>query len=379
MTASGIIFANTHDSRISELTRKRTIASVPFGCRYRLIDFTLSNMVNSNIYNISVITQNNYQSLMDHIGSGKDWDLARRSGGIKILPPNISSGGTGANANGTAATRMSSLKSVFVSISKITDDFVVMSDCDVICNMDFSDMIEYHCETGADITIATRRTAFTDADTSSGVILETDENACVNRVVVNPGNYSGETDVSLNMMVMRTELLKKIVADAIAYGYNSFTHDIISGQCGHFKINVYRYDGYFADIDSTAKYFKSNMDLIFSGDARKSLFDVKNRPVYTKVRNSIPTYYASTSRTKGSLIADGCVIEGEVENSVLFRGVKVGKGTVVKNSILMQDTQCGDNVYLNCVIADKNVVIRDGRVLSGCECQPYVIDKGKMI
>ena len=135
MAVTGIIFSNIHDNNIPELTRVRTIASVPFGCRYRFIDFTLSNMVNANIFNIDVITQSNYQSLMDHLGSGKDWDLARRSGGIKILPPNIMAGDTARASSYT--TRLEALKSVYNSIAKIKDEYVVMSDCDVICNVDF--------------------------------------------------------------------------------------------------------------------------------------------------------------------------------------------------------------------------------------------------
>ena len=148
MSVAGIIFSNIHDTNMPELTRNRTMASVPFGCRYRLIDFTLSNMVNSNINNISVITHYNYQSLMDHIGSGKDWDLARKSGGIKILPPFITAYAN--NSNSLYSTRLEALKSVNNSISKIPDDYVVLSDCDIICNIDLNDMVENHIANNAD-------------------------------------------------------------------------------------------------------------------------------------------------------------------------------------------------------------------------------------
>lgn len=154
MTAAGIIFSNIHDANLPELTRMRTTASVPFACRYRFIDFALSNMVNSNIYNISVITHYNYQSLMDHLGSGKDWDLARRSGGIKILPPNITAYANG--SNDLYRTRLEALKSVANAIARISDEYVVLSDCDVICNIDFNDMIEDHIKYGADMTIAVK-------------------------------------------------------------------------------------------------------------------------------------------------------------------------------------------------------------------------------
>ena len=125
---------------------------------------------------------------------------------------------------------------------------------------------------------------------------------------------------------------------------------------------------------SLSDYFRCSMDLL-DPEIRNSLFAVRNRPVFTKVRNSAPTSYVTGAIVRNSLIADGCVIEGTVENSILFRGVKVGKNTHIKNSIIMQDTITGENVYLNCVITDKNVVIRDGRVLSGHETKPFFIDK----
>ena len=173
MSAAGIIFSNIHDTKMPELTRNRTMASVPYGCRYRLIDFTLSNMVNSNISNVSVITHYNYQSLMDHIGSGKDWDLARRSGGIKILPPYIAAYAN--NSNSLYGTRLEALKSVSNYISKITDDYVVLSDCDVICNIDFKDMIKSHMESGADITIAVKNFHLSKEKAKANVIIDSDE------------------------------------------------------------------------------------------------------------------------------------------------------------------------------------------------------------
>lgn len=377
MAVTGIIFSNIHDNNIPELTRLRTIASVPFGCRYRFIDFTLSNMVNANIFNIDVITQSNYQSLMDHLGSGKDWDLARRSGGIKILPPNIMAGDTARQTSYT--TRLEALKSVYNSISKIKDEYVVMSDCDVICNINFKAIIEDHIKNKADITMAVKTMTLTEGQAAANVLFASDENGRITDVLPYPKNFTGEADVALNIVVMRTDYLLHMVQDAIAHDYNSMTRDFINRYKDTKNFRVYKYDGYFACVSSLADYFRCSMEQITDDNARKSLFDVPNRPVYTKVRNSTPTYYSDTSSVKNSMIADGCVIEGTVENSILFRGVKVGRNCTVKNCILMQDTITGENVFLNYVIADKNVVIRDGRMLSGCDVQPYYIEKGKMI
>ena len=377
MSAAGIIFSNIHDNNIPELTRNRTMASVPFGCRYRLIDFTLSNMVNSNISNISVITHYNYQSLMDHIGSGKDWDLARRSGGIKILPPFITAYAN--NVNQLYETRLEALKSVNYSLSKITDDYVVLSDCDVICNIDLNDMIKYHKDNNADITMAVKKVNLTKDQAKINVLVESDEEGKITDVKAYPTNFEGEADINLNIMVMTRQYLQEVVVDSIAHNYTSLTKDVILRGISRRAYRTYRYDGYFACITSSQDYYLSSMQLINDKDVRKQLFGVKNRPIYTKVRNSAPTYYSPDAKVKNSLIADGCEIFGEVENSIVFRGTKIGNGSVVKNSILFQDTYTGENVQLNCVIADKNVMIRDNKVLSGDETLPFYLAKGKMI
>jgi len=377
MSASGIIFSNIHDNNIPELTRLRTVASVPFACRYRFIDFTLSNMVNSNIFNISVITHYNYQSLMDHIGSGKDWDLARRSGGIKILPPYITAYAN--NVSTLYQTRLEALKSVNYSISRITDDYVVLSDCDVICNVDLNDIIANHQKTGADMTIAVKTVDLTPETARINTIFKSDNEGRVTDVLTYPTNYSGTADISLNIIVMNTSYLQTIVLDAIAHNYVSLTRDIIARNLSHMNYRIYKYEGYFACISSFMEYYKHSMELLTNAEARDSLFNVKNRPVYTKVRNSIPAYYSTTSNIKNSMVADGCYIEGNVENSILFRGVRVGRNATVKNSIIMQDTVISEGVFLNCVIADKNAVIRDGRMLCGADTQPFYVSKGKML
>lgn len=377
MSTAGIIFSNIHDNNIPELTRNRTMASVPFGCRYRLIDFALSNMVNSNITNISVITHYNYQSLMDHIGSGKDWDLARRSGGIKILPPFITAYAN--NINSLYTTRLEALKSVNYSISKITDDYVVLSDCDVICNIDLNDMIKNHKENNADITIAVKKVLLNKEKAKINVLIDADDSGRVTDVQAYPTSFEGEADINLNIMVMTRQYLQEIVLDAIAHNYTSLTRDIILKNINNRIYRTYRYDGYFACITSSEEYYTSSMELINKPGVREELFGVRNRPVYTKVRNSVPTYYSPDAKVKNSVIADGCEIYGEVENSIIFRGTKIGKGTVVKNCILFQDTFTGENVKLNCVITDKNVVIRDNKILSGDPTIPFYLGKGKMV
>ena len=377
MSVQGIIFSNLHDKNIPELTLRRTMASVPYAGRYRLIDFALSNMVNSGITSVSVITHYNYQSLMDHIGAGKDWDLARRSGGIKILPPYMTAYANQSNA--LYNSRMEALKSVNYSVSRFTSDYVVLSDCDVICNVDLNDMINDHIENNADITIAVKRVLLNKDSASRNVIIDADPEGRIVDINPYPTNVNGYRDIDLNILVINRDYLQSVVVDAIAHGYTSFNRDVIARNTARRNFRIYKYDGYFANIGSLTDYYSHSMELLGTPENRDEIFGIKTRPIYTKVRNSAPTRYAESSVVKNSLVADGCIIDGTVENSIIFRGVKISRGATVKNSILFQDTVIGENVFLNCVITDKNVVIRDGRILSGHETLPFFVEKGKMI
>ncbi|MBO5767166.1 MAG: glucose-1-phosphate adenylyltransferase subunit GlgD [Clostridia bacterium] len=376
MNAVGIIFSSINEKSVYELTKQRTMASVPFGCRYRLIDFALSNMVNSGINHVGLITHYNYQSLMDHIGTGKDWDLARRHGGIKILPPYITAFAN--SANYLYNTRLEALISIRDFISDCKEELVVLSDCDTVCNLDLQAMIDKHERSGADITLGVKSSYITNDRTQAVTLVRSDENGRVTEISDRDDLANSFEDVYVRIMVIGRKYLEELISDAVAHGYTSFTKDILVRSYKHHNIMTYKFDGYFATIRSISDYYRCSMDLL-DPEIRRSLFGDRTRPVFTKVRNSAPASYSSGAIVRNSLIADGCVIQGTVENSILFRGVKVGKNTHIKNSIIMQDTFTGENVYLNCVITDKNVFIRDGRVLSGHETKPFFIDKGSNV
>lgn len=377
MSAAGIIFSNVHDDNLSELTRVRSLGAVPFGCRYRLIDFTLSNMVNSDITNISIVTNMNYNSLLDHIGSGKDWDLARRSGGVKFYPPNIM---PLQNFYETKyETRLGALRSLVTVIENIPEEYVVLSDCDVICNINLNDVIAAHKNNGADMTVVVKKLDVDRETARRNVFVKSDNDGRINEVLVNPNEYEGDAEMVLNIIVMSRKYLYDVVCDAQVKNKTSFSLDILAEKFATEKYYTYHCDSHFACMSSLESYFKENMELIDNEAVFDELFNTENRQVFTKIRNSAPTYYSEGSSVKNSLIADGCIVEGTVENSILFRGVKVGRGATVKNSILFQDAFLDENVSVNYVIADKNVSIRNSRELSGCESLPYYIDKGKMI
>ena len=377
MKIAGLVFSNIHDRTIPEMTRMRTMASIPFGCRYRLIDFALSNLVNSEITNIGVITHYNYQSLMDHIGGGKDWDLARRSGGIKILPPYIT-----AYENAVAAklytSRLEALLGAQNFINRCGADYIILSDCDAVLNIDLNDVMEDHIRSGAFLTLVTKRMDVSKLQFSHErdiAVVDNDGRITeIDRYIPK----TGELDISTNIMVLRRSDLQNALNEALARGYTSFHLDIIGKNLSKKFFHAYRYDGWYSQIDSLEKYFSASMQLL-NPDVRHCLLGNPEREVYTKIRNSAPTKYEEDASVSNSLIADGCVIEGTVENSILFRGVHISRGTVVRNSILLQDTYVGANVSLNCVITDKNASVRDDRVLSGHETMPFFIGKGMTV
>ena len=378
MKAAGLIFSNIHDASIPELTKPRTMASIPFGGRYRLIDFALSNMVNSDITTVGLITHDNYQSLLDHIGTGKDWDLARRSGGIRILPPFITSSSRGESK--LYQTRLEALVGVRNFVENCGADHIIISDCNMICNIDFTDVLDRHIANNADITVITKLVNTHELkfplDKYIRVVESNEKGEIVDYLAYD--KQQGELHINTNMMIIKRSYLLDLIDESEARGYDSFSRDVIIRNLGKHRFFAFEYDGYFNYIDSMQKYFFCNMKMLDSSK-RKLVFHVKNRPVYTKVRNSAPTRFSSDAKVTNSIVADGCVIEGVVENSILFRGVKVGKGTVIKNSILLQNTYTGDDVYLNCVITDKNVTIKDGKMLSGHETLPFYIGKGTTV
>ena len=377
MTVAGLIFSNIHDQSIPEMTRKRTMASIPYGCRYRLIDFTLSNMVNSDITNIGIVTHYNYQSLLDHIGNGKDWDLARRSSGIKLLPPYVAAYENMA-AGKIYENRLEALLGVQNFINRCGTDYILLSDCDAILNIDLKKVIEDHVTSGAYMTIVTKKLEPGKYHFEKPVsVLKVDED---NRIV-DLADYcpeNGDEIISANITVIARSDLQEIISESLARGYKSFHKDIVAKNLKNKVIRSYPFEGWYSVVSSLEGYYKSSMALLDKA-VREDLFRNKDRQIYTKVRNSAPTRYISGSNVKNSLVADGCVIEGTVENSILFRGVRVGRGSVVKNCILLQDTYVGANVTLNCVVSDKNAVVKDDRMLSGHETMPLFIEKDKIV
>lgn len=347
MRVMGIIFANINNRHMFEVTKSRTLASIPIGGRYRLIDFVLSNMVNSNIRDVALITRSNYQSLMVHLGSGKEWDLARKNGGLVILPPfGIS--------DEFYNSRLESLKSIISHINRTHAEYVLLSDCYHVLNIDHQELIKFHLENKADITGVYGKS---NLDVNIDVNVLTLEG---NRVVdINYYKcYTDNSYISLDMWLMKKSLVQELILEAITHNKTSLNRELLKDiiQDQKLKVLAFRFDGYIGTINSLESFYQVNMDLL-NKNIRDELFKQKNRFIYTRVTDSPPTKYGENAKVINSIVADGCYIDGVVENSIIFRGTKICKDTVVKDSIIMEgNTICSKN-QLEKVITDHNVQI----------------------
>lgn len=373
--ALGIIFPNSYDSMVPELVTDRLMASIPFASRYRMIDFPLSSMVNSGIDNVSVIVRKNYHSLMDHLGSGREWDLSRKNGGLNIVPPFATKGVKVYHG------RVEALASILTFLRAQKEKYVVMTDANIAASIDYKAMIQHHIDTDADITIAYSKREISQENVSTNVeagdlyyTLQV-EDGRVTKLNVKPKEM-GMQNVSMNIFVIRREMLIEQIEDAYMRGYVFYERDVLLPNLEELNIQAYEFTGYTALITSFNSYYRENMRLLSEENA-DALF--AGNSIYTKIRDDNPTRYTKDSNVKNVMAADGCVIEGEVENCVLFRDVKIEKGAVVKNSILMQGTVVGKDAKVEHIIADKDVTITAGKTITGTDSFPVFVAKGKTV
>lgn len=366
----GLIFANMHEQLLPELTKTRAMASVPFGCKYRLVDFPLSSMVNSGITQVGIITKQNYYSLMTHLGMGSEWDLARKNGGLHILPP------YGREGTGIYRGRLEALAGALQFINESNADYVVMTDANVVANMDLRPIVDFHEKNDADITCVYGNVVYPVERAQAQTVIEVDGNNTVYDVLARP-TMSGEMNVLMNIYVMKRTFLEELIRESECRSLYSFETDILQHKLKDYKVMGYKYDRYFEIIDSMKTYYKATMDMM-NRTVSKEVFALAT-PIYTKVHDVAPAKYGIDCSVKSSIIADGCIIDGVVENSVLFRGVKIGKGAVVKNSIVMAGTVIEEKASFIDAVADKNVTVTKNRVITGSEDFPVYINKGGVV
>ena len=367
---TGIIFSNSHDDALGGLTARRSMGSVPFASRYRLIDLVLSRMSHAGVDSVALVMQNNYHSLMEHIGSGKEWDLSRKREGMFILPPFNSAEDSG----GLFANRIDALIGCASFISSSTNEYVLLCDCNTICNIDLNLLFDAHEQSGADITAAYCHG--TVPALSNTMTFDLDSDRRIKEIAIS-STGGAEGNYSLNVFLLKKSLLERLISQAASMHYTDFERDLIQANVGALKICGYKAEGFVVTLDSLKSFYDANMALLDLGN-RSELF-CRERPVYTKVRDEVPAIYGLGADVKNSLIADGCKIEGKVENSILFRGVTIGKDAVVKNSIVMQGAYVGSGATLNSVIMDKISIIKPDKSLCGTDTFPVYVGKGIVV
>ena len=363
----GLIFPNMHDEALRDLTAIRAFGSVPFAGRYRLIDFPLSNMVNAGVTKVGVVTKSNYQSLMDHLGSGKAWDLSRKNEGLYILPP---FGATDESYSG----RVASLAGMDAFFANSKEEYVVMSDCHVVANIDYKAVIRSHMASGADVTVGYIEGALPRLDNL--MVLQTNNDGRVTDITIENGG-AGEGKFGIGLYVLRKDLLVKLVHNAVSRNQTHFERDILQRYVADLNIQGYAIQEQALVISSLASFYAANMAML-DCDKRANLF-LTDRQIYTKVRDCCPAMYGLESTVSNSLVADGATINGTVKNSIIFRNVTIEVGATLEDCIVMQGALVLGGTKLGSVILDKDVVVKESRTLQGYASFPIYIDKKSIV
>ncbi len=370
MNAMGIIFAN--DGTIGALTEKRTMASLPFGGRYRQVDFALSNLSAAGVRHVGIITRHSYQSLMNHIGSGEEWGMELEEGGLEFLTPYAMSRTD--NYRGKLESLYSAM--AFLEYGE-EDEYVFMIDSAILSNIDLNSVLDSHIASGCDVTVVTKA-GIANGTKQLDLALKLDEKGKILDMAVDyvaPADYVASMDI----FVLSKKWLTKQVKEHIAHNLYHMDRDLVLGQWqkGDISVNVYQFKGTAMYNESVEEYFRNSLALI-DKDIRHDLFHY-NHPVYTKVRDRVPSFYGEDCQIERCIVADGCMLGGEAEDSVLFRNVTICPGAEVENCLIMNDTIIGEGAELKNVILDKDVTVRPGAKLCGTPTNPIIIRRGEIV
>lgn len=369
----GIINAGEENRKLQDLVRKRSLSALPVGGRYRAVDFLLSNMVNAGIQNVGMLTRRNYNSLLGHVGSGKEWGLNRKRGGLFIFPPYI----TGASPTGEYSSVMDGLRGTIDFLRNAPEQYVLLGRSYVVFNADFNDMLDKHVKSGADITLM----YFDNSDDKTncdfdGVYMKTDENDWITDMCYSESKHRSNKK-SMDMYIMKTTLLIDFIQDAISHNKKHFFFDVIVPNFDRLRIQGYEHKGYVGCITSVEAYYNINMDMI-----KKDVYDelyLGKRRIYTRTADGAPAKYGPDAEISNSLICSGCEVDGTVENSIIFRGSKIAEGAVVKNSIVMAEGFIAKGADIDHTILDRHVKIYANAHLAGSAQHPVFIPKGASV
>ncbi len=370
----GLIFSENSEVNLGELMRVRSLAAVPVGGRYRIIDFMLSNMANSGIVNVGITSGFKNRSLVDHVGSGRAWDMARKETGLFILPPPETM-----DVGGRVAGGIDYLSGAMSFLNRSRQEYIMLTDCNTICKIDFEKVMEFHFDKEADITVVyTEIPQLTQKELEKHILFDIEEDGRVSDIRIYPKRQKSNASY-MNMFFMKKSLFIEMIEDCMEHDEHTISKNILLANVNRRRIFAYKFDGYKKKIDNIKSFYQFNLDLL-EPQVRAELFGKEDgRHIFTKVKDSVPTKYGHAADVKNSFIADGCEIEGTVENSIIFRGVKIGKGTVVKNSIIMQKSQIMDNCTIENVIFDKEVVLMSGKNMVGESTYPLMVGKRTVV
>lgn len=371
----GIIIGFDGNNDLRELSEHRPVASVPFGGRYRVIDFMMSNLVNSGCYQVAVLMRDKYQSLLDHLGSGKDWDLSRKRGGMFLLPPNAFAPKSSPLVTENYRTSLEALGSISDMLNKNKSEHVLICSADIVANIPLDEVMKEHKKSEADVTIVCTKNSEGGA---FDMFLDLSPRHEVEDIR-NGDNMGGKCKYkSMGIYIMKRKYLQSLLSDCVTHNLRSFERDAMQHvfKRGD-KVHGYVFDKYSAKIENVKGYFSASMDML-DKDIRDQVF-LKNRPILTKIYDEAPTYYGEDAEVSDSLIADGSRIEGTVENSIIFRGCTIAKDAVVKDSIVLPNSSIGEGVELSYVVTDKGVTVRENRKMVGGATYPVAIEKNATV
>lgn len=364
----GVINLIHETDELEQLTQSRCAATVPFGGRYRLIDFTLSNMVNSGINLVGVFAHKKYRSLMDHIGNGKSWDLQHRQSGLFVLPP---------ITDDVQELSRGDLFHFYQNrdyFYRSKPEYVLITRSHMICNIDYKEVLAFHQQHDADITVVCKEEVKGLVGRARKVKLNE-----AGRIVKMQESYGKliSSTYNMEMYLMKKDLLMDLVETSLAKGQDHLVRHAIFSNIRKLNVMGYKYKGFLGCVNTISSYYDNSMKLLTS-EVWKQLF-YNPGSIYTKVQDGAPARYTDTAKVEGSLIANGCVIEGTVKNSILFRGVHVAKGACVENSIIMQNGKVYPNSHVKYSILDKDVIIEANRDVKGTETGPFLIGKRRTV
>lgn len=371
----GIIIGFDGNNDLCELSEHRPVASVPFGGRYRVIDFMMSNLVNSGCYQVAVLMRDKYQSLLDHLGSGKDWDLSRKRGGMFLLPPNAFAPKSSPLVTENYRTSLEALGSISDMLNKNKSEHVLICSADIVANIPLDEVMKEHKKSEADVTIVCTKNSEGGA---FDMFLDLSPRHEVEDIR-NGDNMGGKCKYkSMGIYIMKRKYLQSLLSDCVTHNLRSFERDAMQHvfKRGD-KVHGYVFDKYSAKIENVKGYFSASMDML-DKDIRDQVF-LKNRPILTKIYDEAPTYYGEDAEVSDSLIADGSRIEGTVENSIIFRGCTIAKDAIVKDSIVLPNSSIGEGVELSYVVTDKGVTVRENRKMMGSATYPVAIAKNATV